>query len=127
MSDSGKEDQETYSAAIMKKVQQTHIRIKCLQCNTVPIITANLHEACNHDGVNCSTAAGWFKQFQEGRRFTKDDAHTSCPYNTIDCTSIAIVSTLLYEDRQMMVQEMEPGLTMWSVNWRWHVESMCQV
>ncbi len=44
MSDSG-EDQETYSGHIMKKQQWVYIKIKCLEGNTVPIITANLDSA----------------------------------------------------------------------------------
>ncbi len=60
-----------------------------------------------HHYSELSTAARWFKQFQEGRKLTEDVVHTGRPSITIDHTSIAIVSTLLDKDRQMMVGEME--------------------
>ncbi len=40
-----------------KKEQHAYIKIECLRCNTVPLITANLSEACSHDAVNRSTVA----------------------------------------------------------------------
>ncbi len=49
MSDSSEEDQETYSGRITKKEQRVYIKIECLRCNTMLIITANLHKACSHD------------------------------------------------------------------------------
>ncbi len=84
--------------------------ISKLNGNTVPIITANLREACSHDAVNHSTVSRWFKPFQEVRRSTKDNARTSHPSTTIDNILIAIMSTLLDEDRQMMVWEIEGAL-----------------
>ncbi len=76
----------------------------------MPIITANLQEACSHDAVNLSAVAQWFKRLQEGRRLMEDDAPTASSSATIDNTLIAVVSTLLDEDRQMMVQEIEGAL-----------------
>ncbi len=51
MSDSDKEDQETCSDCVMKKKLRVYIQIECFTGNTVPIITANLHEVCCHDAV----------------------------------------------------------------------------
>ncbi len=56
MSNSGKEDQESYSGRGTKKEQRVYIKIECLKGNIVPIITASI-------------VVQWFKQFQDGRRF----------------------------------------------------------
>ncbi len=103
MSDSGKEDQETYSSYGFEREQRKYIKIKCFRGNTMPIITANLREACRHDAVNCSTMARWFKQFQEGRRLMENDACTGCPSTAIDKNLIVIMFTVLNKDRQMML------------------------
>ncbi len=67
MSHSSKEDRETYSSDVTKKKEErAYIRIEYLEDNTVPIISANLCEACSHDAVYGSTLARQFKQFQEG-------------------------------------------------------------
>ncbi len=55
MSDGGEEDQETYSGHVMKKEQRAISNF--IKNNTVPIITANLHEASSYDAVNCSIVA----------------------------------------------------------------------
>ncbi len=107
MPDSGEEYQETYSACVIKKEQRAYIKIKCLRGNTVPIITANLRETCSYDAVNCSTVARWFKWFQEGKRSMEDDAWTGHLFTTIDNTWVAIVPTLLDNNTQMAVGEME--------------------
>ncbi len=83
MSDSSEEDQETYSGRVTKKELQAYIKIEYVRGNTVPIIAANLCEACSHDALNCSTVARWFNQFQEGRRSTENDAHTSRSSTTL--------------------------------------------
>ncbi len=48
----------------------------------MPIINANLSEACNHDAVSCSTVVRWFKQFNEGRASVEDNGGIGRP-----CTS----------------------------------------
>ncbi len=64
----------------------------------MPIITADLCEACSHDALNHSTVARWFKQFQE-ERLTETYVRTGCPSIAIDNTLIAIVSRLLDKGR----------------------------
>ncbi len=44
-----------------KRAKNIYMKIERLRGNTVPIIIANLHEACSHDVVNHSTVAQWFK------------------------------------------------------------------
>ncbi len=95
MSDSGEEDQETYSGCVLKKEQRVRIKIECLRGNTVPMITAYLHEACSHDAVNRSTVTQLFKQVQEKRRSMEDEVCISHPSTNIDSTLNVIVSTLL--------------------------------
>ncbi len=57
MSGNGEEVQETYSGSIMKKEQRAYTKIERLRGTTVPIIIANLREACSHDAVNYRTVA----------------------------------------------------------------------
>ncbi len=97
MYDSGRKDQETYSGSVTKKEQWVNIKIECLRGYTVPIITANLHEACSYDATSC-TVARWFKLFQEGGKLTEDDVRTCCHSTIIDNISITIVSILPNED-----------------------------
>ncbi len=106
MAGNDEEDQRTYSPCVTKK-KNNDIEIKCLRGNTVPIIITNLCEACSNDAVNCSTVARWFQWFQEGRGSMEDNVRTGRPSTTTDNTLIVIEFTLIDEDRQMMVREME--------------------
>ncbi len=92
MSDSSKEDQKTYSSCVMEKEQRAYIsKSNVWKVNTVPIIAANLCEACNYNAVKCSTLARWFKWFQEEKWSMEDDARTNCYSATIDNTSMVIL------------------------------------
>ncbi len=53
--DSGEEDKETYTGCVTKKEKRAYIKIERIRGNTLPVIAANLCEACSHDAENRNT------------------------------------------------------------------------
>ncbi len=106
-----KKTKKHVQVTLLKEEQRMYIKIECLRGNTVPIITANLCEACSHDAMNHRTVTRWFKWFQKERRLIEDDARTGRPFNTTDNTSIVIAYTLLDKNRQMMTRKMQLALS----------------
>ncbi len=107
MSDNGEEEQKTYSGQFTGKGHGVYIIIECLRGNTAPIITANLYEV-KYAHMMQWTIAQWLdgsNDFREGDQWKT--MHTLVAPLPLDNASIAIVSTLIDEDRWMMVWEME--------------------
>lgn len=107
MSVKSEDEVEMNLGHITKLQQRAYIKIKTLTLNTVPIIDHSLSEVCSDDTADRSTVHRWHNMFREGRISTADELLSSRQSTAACNTSIAIVATMIDEDRRMAARQIK--------------------
>ena len=98
-------EEESDSGWISRSDQQSYIKIETLRGKTPTEIHNALHEVCGDSVVDRSTVSRWSSHFCEGRVSIQDDPRNGRPVTAMDDTSVAVVNTLLEEDRRKSCEE----------------------